>query len=157
MVYIKLPSVAGSIFEGSQTMKTVLVGGCFDFIHYGHIKFLEEAKKHGNKLIVMLESDETIKQLKGNDRPFHTQEQRKTMLESLRMVDEVILLYPHMTDVDYLETIKKIKPNSIALTEGDPILEKKLKQTESIGASAIIIPKVHTHSTSSLAKLAHLE
>ena len=149
--------MAGSIFEGGQTMKTVLVGGCFDFIHFGHVTFLSEAKKHGDTLVVMLESDETIKRLKGDDRPYHTQAQRKIMLESLRMVDEVILLHPHMTDADYLETIRKIKPDSIALTEGDPILEKKLKQTESIGASAVIIPKVLTHSTSSLAKLAHLE
>ena len=149
--------MAGSIFEGGQTMKTILVGGCFDFIHYGHIKFLDEAKKHGDKLVVMLESDETIKQLKGDDRPYHTQEQRKIMLESLRMVDEVVLLHPHMTDADYLETVKKIKPDSIAFTEGDPILEKKLKQTEIIGASAIVIPKVLTHSTSSLAKLLKLE
>ena len=149
--------MAGSIFEGGQTMKTILVGGCFDFIHFGHVKFLGEAKKHGDKLVVMLESDETIKRLKGDDRPYHTQEQRKIMLESLRMVDEVILLSPHMTDADYLETIKKIKPDSIALTEGDPILEKKLKQTETVGASAVVIPKVLTHSTSSLAKLLKLE
>jgi rfaE bifunctional protein nucleotidyltransferase chain/domain len=138
-------------------MKTVLVGGCFDFIHFGHVTFLDEAKKHGDKLIVMLESDETIKRLKGDDRPYHTQKQRKIMLESLRMVDEVLLLPPHMTDADYLETIKKIKPDSIALTEGDPILEKKLKQTETVGASAVVIPKVLTHSTSSLAKLLKLE
>lgn len=149
--------MAGSVFEGSQTMKTILVGGCFDFIHFGHVKFLSEAKKHGDKLVVMLESDETIKHLKGDDRPFHTQAQRKIMLKSLRMVDEIILLHPHMTDADYFETIKKIKPDSIAFTEGDPILEKKLKQTETIGASAIIIPKVLTHSTSSLAKLLKLE
>lgn len=138
-------------------MKTVLVGGCFDFIHFGHIKFLEEAKKHGDKLIIMLEPDETIKKLKGDGRPFHSQEQRKKMLEALRMVDEVIILPPHMTDADYFAVVKKINPNSIALTEGDPILEKKLKQTELSGAKAIIIPKIPTHSTSALAKLLNLE
>ncbi|MFZ2025473.1 MAG: adenylyltransferase/cytidyltransferase family protein [Microgenomates group bacterium] len=138
-------------------MKTVLVGGCFDFIHFGHIAFLNEAKKHGDKLIVMLEPDETIKKLKGEGRPFHTQEQRKKMLEALRMVDEVIILPPHMKDADYFETVKKINPSSIALTEGDPILEKKMKQTELVGASVVIIPKILTHSTSALAKLLKLE
>lgn len=138
-------------------MKTVLVGGCFDFIHFGHISFLREAKKHGDKLVVMLESDETIKKIKGEGRPFHTQQQRKTMLEALRMVDEVIMLPAGMNDTDYFKTIQKIHPDSVALTEGDPILEKKMKQTEAIGARAIVIPKILSHSTSSLAKLLKLE
>jgi len=138
-------------------MKTVLVGGCFDFIHFGHIAFLEAAKQHGDKLVVMLESDETIKRLKGEGRPFHTQEQRKKMLESLRMVDEVIMLPPMKNDTEYVTAIQKIKPDIIAFTEGDPILEKKMKQTELIGAKAIMIPKILTHSTSALAKLLKLE
>jgi FAD synthetase len=138
-------------------MKTVLVGGCFDFIHFGHISFLEQAKQHGEKLLVILESDETIRQLKGDGRPFHTQEQRKKMLESLRMVDEVISLPPMMSDADYFETVKRINPTIIAFTEGDPILEKKIKQTELVGAEAVIIPKVVTLSTSALAKLLKLE
>lgn len=149
--------MAGGLFTGDKTMKTVLVGGCFDFIHYGHISFLEEAKKHGDKLIVMLEPDETVKKRKGEGRPFHTQEQRKQMLEALRAVDNVIILPKNMTDADYVTEILEIKPDIIALTEGDPILEKKLKQTEMVGAKALVIPKILTHSTSSLAKLLKLE
>ncbi len=138
-------------------MKTVLVGGCFDLIHVGHITFLETAKQHGDKLVVMLESDETIQRLKGKDRPFHTQEQRKIMLEALRAVDEVLMLPPMDSDAAYMDVIKKIKPDIIALTEGDPILEKKMKQTERIGAQALVIPKTITHSTTTLAKLLKLE
>jgi len=138
-------------------MKTVLVGGCFDFIHFGHIDFFEKAKQHGDKLIVMLESDETIKRLKGEGRPFHTQEQRKKMLEAIRNIDEVIMLPPMEHDEDYFDTVKKIQPDIIALTEGDPILEKKMKQTELIGAKVVIIPKTITHSTTTLAKLLKLE
>ena len=137
--------------------KTVLVGGCFDILHLGHISFLQEAKKLGDKLVVMLESDETIQRLKGKNRPFHTQEQRKKMLEALRFVDEVIPLPPMHADTEYVDMVKKIHPQIIALTEGDPIMEKKIKQTESIGARAIIIPKTETHSTSALAKLIGLE
>ncbi len=138
-------------------MKTVLVGGCFDFIHVGHIDFLKKAKQHGDKLIVMLESDETIKRLKGEDRPFHTQQQRKEMLEELRTVDEVIMLPPLTTDEEYFETVKKIHPDVIALTEGDPLLEKKMKQTELVGAKVAVIPKTTTYSTTTLAKLLKLE
>jgi len=138
-------------------MTKVLVGGCFDFIHFGHISFLIQAKQQGDTLVIMLESDETIKRLKGEGRPFHTQEQRKQMLESLRMVDEVISLPPLTNDEDYVNTVIRIKPDVIAFTEGDPILEKKIKQTERVGAKAVIIPKITTPSTSVLAKLLHLE
>ncbi len=149
--------MAGGIFERNKTMKTVLVGGCFDLLHIGHIAFLEKAKQHADKLIVMLESDETIQRLKGKDRPFHTQAQRKKMLEALRSVDEVLPLPPMNNDAAYVDMVKKIKPDIIALTEGDPILEKKMKQTELIGAQVLVIPKTITHSTTTLAKLLKLE
>ena len=138
-------------------MKTVLVGGCFDLIHYGHVAFLKTAKQNGDTLVIMLESDETIQRIKGEGRPFHTQEQRKAMLEALRFVDEVIALPPMQTDEAYFEAIKKIHPDVIAFTEGDPIIDKKMKQAERVGASAVVIPKIKTHSTSTLAKLLKLE
>ncbi|MBI3343244.1 adenylyltransferase/cytidyltransferase family protein, partial [Candidatus Gottesmanbacteria bacterium] len=61
-------------------MKKILVGGCFDLLHYGHIRFLEEAKKLGDHLVVALESDENVRRMKGEGRPIHTQAQRKEML-----------------------------------------------------------------------------
>ena len=61
-------------------MKKVLVGGCFDFIHFGHISFLKQAKASGDYLIVALESDENVRLAKGDARPIHTQEQRKQKL-----------------------------------------------------------------------------
>ena len=70
--------------SGANNCKVVLVGGCFDLLHYGHIAFLKEAKKHGDYLIVLLESDENVRRLKGEGRPFHTQKQRKEMLASCR-------------------------------------------------------------------------
>lgn len=134
-------------------MKIILVGGCFDILHFGHINFLREAKKHGDYLIVALESDENVCRMKGDNRPIHSQEQRKEMLEALMFVDEVRSLPPMKTDEDYNALVKEIKPQVIAITEGDPILDKKQKQANSIGAQLIIIPKIHTPSTSQLAKL----
>ncbi len=138
-------------------MKTVLVGGCFDLIHIGHIYFLEEAKKLGDKLAVLLESDETIKKLKGEHRPVHTQEERKKMLLAIKFVDEVISISPLKTDEEYFDVIKNIRPDIIALTEGDPILEKKQKQAELISAKAVIIPRIPNISTTSLAKSLEVE
>ena len=138
-------------------MKTVLVGGCFDLLHFGHINFLREAKKHGDYLIVALESDENVRRMKGDNRPIHTQVQRKEMLEALTFVDEVRSLPQMKTDDDYNNLVLEIKPAIIAITEGDPILDKKQKQAGSIGAKLIIIPKVHTPSTSQLAKLLNLD
>jgi len=128
----------------------VLVGGCFDVLHYGHIIFLQKAKQYGNKLIVMLESDQTVQRLKGQGRPFHTQEQRKTMLESLRVVDEVVCLFPMHTDEDYLRVIADIHPSCIALTAGDPHANKKRAHAEKVRAKIVIIEKTNTPSTTDI-------
>jgi FAD synthetase len=138
-------------------MKTVLVGGCFDILHFGHISFLKQAKSYGDHLVVALESDENVRQKKGDLRPIHTQEKRKEMLESLSFVDEVRMLPAMHKDKDYIDFVIGMKPSVIAVTDGDPILEKKKKQAETIGAEFVIIPKIHTPSTSQLAKLLGLE
>jgi len=138
-------------------MKKVLVGGCFDLLHFGHIKFLEESKKLGEYLIVALESDENVRRMKGETRPIHTQTQRRAMLESLRMVDEVLLLPALTTDQDYETLVKDVNPSIIAITQGDPMETKKRHHAERIGASVVVIPKIHTPSTSQLAKLLGLE
>jgi FAD synthetase len=135
----------------------VLVGGCFDLLHYGHISFLKKAKSYGNYLLVVLESDENVRRVKGDTRPIHTQKERKEMLEALKCVDEVMELPAMRTDTDYFEMMHKIKPDVIAFTEGDPILDKKMEQGKQIGAKVVIIEKIHTPSTSQLAKLLDLE
>lgn len=138
-------------------MKKVLVGGCFDLLHFGHTEFLRQAKAHGDYLIVALESDENVKKLKGENRPIHSQEKRKKMLEALSDVDEVISLPPLSTDEEYAALVIKLQPAVLAVTEGDPVLEKKKIHAESVGAKLIIIPKIPTPSTSQLAKLLELE
>lgn len=138
-------------------MKKVLVGGCFDLLHYGHVRFLEEAKKLGDYLVVALESDENVRRMKGEGRPIHSQTQRKEMLEALSCIDEVIALPPMDTDADYKNLVTAVKPDVIAVTQGDPILDKKQKQADVIGARLVVIPKIPTPSTSQLAKLLGLE
>lgn len=138
-------------------MKKVLVGGCFDLLHYGHIRFLEEAKKLGDHLVVALESDENVRRMKGDHRPIHTQEQRKSMLEALISVDEVISLPPIQGHQEYFNLVTRVHPAVIAITQGDPKESNKRQQAEQIGATLVVIPKVPTPSTSQLAKLLGLE
>jgi FAD synthetase len=138
-------------------IKKVLVGGCFDLLHYGHIKFLEEAKKAGDYLVVALESDENVRRMKGPTRPIHTQELRKHMLLSLKYVDEIINLSSMHSDNDYLRLVQKVKPTIIAITDGDTMKDKKEMHAKTVGARLIVIPKIHTPSTSQLAKLLELE
>src|SRR5690606_3739180 len=66
--------------------KIILVGGCFDVLHEGHIKFLESAKKNADILILLLESDENISKRKGINRPVNIQKNRAIVLSSLKFV-----------------------------------------------------------------------
>lgn len=138
-------------------MKKVLVGGCFDLLHFGHIKFLEESKKLGDYLVVALESDENVKRMKGETRPIHSQTQRSAMLSSLRVVDEVIPLPPLKSDAEYAALVQSVSPAVIAITEGDAMEDKKRNHAALVGAVVAVIPKIHTPSTSQLAKLLGLE
>lgn len=138
-------------------MKKVLVGGCFDFIHFGHISFLKQAKALGDYLVVALESDENVRRTKGETRPIHSQDQRRDMLNSLTFVDEIIPLTPMNTDEDYFDLVQRLHPQIIAVTQGDPITDKKRQQAKLVGAQLVEIPKIHTPSTSQLAKLLGLE
>ena len=70
-------------------MKTVLVTGCFDLFHYGHLKFLEASAACGDRLIVGVAEDDTVRRVKGENRPIYPLEHRIALLEACRHVDGV--------------------------------------------------------------------
>ena len=70
-------------------MKKIVVNGTFDIIHPGHLALLNYAKSLGDFLIVAIDTDERVRQLKGPSRPINNQDERKLLLENLRAVDEV--------------------------------------------------------------------
>ncbi|MEM3422207.1 MAG: adenylyltransferase/cytidyltransferase family protein [Candidatus Bilamarchaeaceae archaeon] len=86
--------------------KVVLTGGVFDVLHAGHIYTLAQAKKYGDKLVVVVANDDYIRK-KGRE-PIHTQEYRAFMVKAIRYVDEVILGGKNPEDI-----IKKVKPDVI--------------------------------------------
>ena len=133
--------------------RIVLTGGCFDILHVGHVRFLSEAKKMGDYLVVLLESDKNVKKLKGENRPVFIQKERAEMLSALRSVDLVVLLPEMENDSDYLSLIRIIKPDAIVVTENDPNIEKKRGQARKIRGELEVVPFIRTLSTSKLAKI----
>ena len=118
--------------------KPVLVGGVFDVLHYGHIDFIKKAKAQGDYLIVALEPD--IKVVKYKKRqPIHTQQQRAENLLALRAVDEVLLLPELHGFDDYNALVQSVRPAVIAVTRGDPQMQNKQKQANSVGAEVVVV------------------
>ena len=71
--------------------KVVFTNGCFDIIHRGHVSYLNEAKSLGDILVLGLNSDKSVKRLKGESRPVNTEEDRKFVLENLKSIDFVVI------------------------------------------------------------------
>ena len=106
--------------------KIVLASGVFDVLHLGHVKFLEEAKKAGGKgaeLIVIVARDATVEKRKGK-KPILSENQRRALVESLRVVDEAILGYEKF---DIGRVIEKIEPNIIVVGYDQDGMEKTVR------------------------------
>ena len=104
----------------------VLASGTFDLLHFGHVKYLEEAKKAGGenaRLIVIVARDKTVEKRKGT-KPIMPENQRRALVESLEVVDEAILGYE---DFDIEMVIEKIKPNIIAVGHDQSGIEKAVR------------------------------
>lgn len=138
----------------AKQKKLVLVGGCFDVLHPGHIIFLEKAKLAGDYLVVLLESDEKIKRIKGSNRPIFSQKERAKMLKALKVVDRVVLLPFTNEDKEYDKIAGKIKPDIIATTSGDPQIHHKQRVAKLTGARLKIVTRFISSysSTNILAK-----
>ncbi len=132
--------------------KIVLVGGCFDILHLGHIYFLEKSKEEGEILFVLLESDENIKKWKGINRPINSQKNRGIVLSAISSVDYIIPLKGMTKTEDYDKLIVQINPDVIAITKGDKNIEKRQSQTDSIGAKLVKINKIEGISTTKFAE-----
>ena len=127
--------------------KVVFTNGCFDILHAGHVKYLQEAKKAGKVLIVGLNSDNSVKRLKGKSRPINSQNDRAFVLGGLDSVDFVVIFDE---DTPY-ELIKYIKPN-ILIKGGD------YKDKEVVGSDLVdevkLIDFVQGKSTTNIIKKA---
>jgi D-beta-D-heptose 7-phosphate kinase/D-beta-D-heptose 1-phosphate adenosyltransferase len=131
----------------SEGKKIVFTNGCFDLLHYGHIKYLERAKSFGDILIVAVNSDSSMKRLKGENRPINNQRDRAMVLASLEFVDFVTIF----EDLTPYRLISNLRPDYL-IKGGDwrkeDIVGKDL--VEAYGGKVRVIPFVKNYSTTNL-------
>jgi D-beta-D-heptose 7-phosphate kinase/D-beta-D-heptose 1-phosphate adenosyltransferase len=130
-----------------SSSKAVFTNGCFDILHVGHVRYLKEARAMGDKLIVGLNSDASVKRLKGAGRPVVSQADRKEVLEALESVDEVYIF-----DEDTpLELIKKVQPQ-VLVKGGDYSIEDIVgaKEVVSWGGEVKSLEFHQGHSSSTI-------
>lgn len=140
------------LVEKSQIWKkegliTTFTNGCFDILHSGHLELLTRSAALGDKLIVALNSDVSIKQLKGDSRPIQNENFRCWMMASLEIVDAVVL-FDEQTP---LQLIQSISP-SILVKGGDYSLDQVIgaEHVLSAGGKVEIIPFVNGFSTTNI-------
>lgn len=130
-----------------EKKKIVFTNGCFDIIHSGHAEYLESAKSLGDILIVGLNSDDSVREIKGAKRPINDQQSRALVLLSLRPVDYVCL-FEKPTPI---ELIQIVKPD--VLVKGGDWHKKDIVGTdfvESYDGKVVIIPVINNTSTSKI-------
>lgn len=134
--------------------KLVLAGGCFDILHFGHVKFLTAAKKRGDVLFILLENDKNVERFKGKGRPINSQEERAMVLSSLRPVDYVIILREMEKNSDYDKLVINLKPDIIATTKKSKQIIHNRRQAKLVDAKlALVINRISDRSTTRLANI----
>jgi D-beta-D-heptose 7-phosphate kinase/D-beta-D-heptose 1-phosphate adenosyltransferase len=132
-----------------QKKAVVFTNGCFDVIHRGHIEFLKFCKAQGDKVVLGLNSDNSVKIIKGPDRPINNQEDRAAVLAALETVDYITFF----DEPDPLNLIKKVKPD--VLVKGQDWAEKGVigrQFVESYGGKVVFAPFVEGKSTTAMIK-----
>jgi len=131
----------------SNNKKIVFTNGCFDLLHLGHIHLLREAKKLGDLLIVALNSDSSIRKIKGPSRPILPETERAELLASLEMVDFVTVF----SKPDPAEVIKALHPN-VLVKGGDWTQDQIIgKDTvEGHGGKVVALPFLSGHSSTKI-------
>ncbi len=129
--------------------KVVFTNGCFDILHAGHVHYLEQAKGLGDELVVGLNSDASVKTLKGTSRPINNLQERAKVLSSLKCVDRIV----PFADETPIKLIREIKPD--VLVKGGDYKVKDVvghKEIKSWGGEVKIIPLVPGLSTTNIIK-----
>lgn len=133
--------------ELKRTKKIVFTNGCFDILHAGHVRYLTAAKSFGDVLIVGLNTDESVRRLKGDSRPINNQFDRAEVLLGLKSVDHVIFFGERTAE----NLIAEVKPD-VYVKGGDYTLETlpEAKIVQSFGGRVELVNLVAGHSTTNI-------
>ena len=133
--------------EDHKDKKIVFTNGCFDILHIGHVRYLQEAAKLGDILVLGLNSDASVKRLKGPERPVNHEADRAELLCALGCIDYVVIFEEDTP----LELIKKIQPD-VLVKGGDYSNEYVVgtKEVEARGGKLVLIPFIEGKSTTSI-------
>lgn len=135
--------------KNNNEKKIVFTNGCFDIMHVGHMRYLQEAAKLGDVLVVGLNSDASVKRLKGPERPINSEYDRAEMMSALGFVDYVVIFEEDTP----LELIKKIQPD--VLVKGGDYSNEYVVGTNEVrarGGELVLIPFVEGKSTTNIIK-----
>ena len=130
-----------------KNKKVVFTNGCFDILHLGHQTYLNQSKALGDFLIVAINSDESVKSLKGDERPINNQELRSKNLLNLECVDEVVVF----SEKTPLKLIEFLLPD--VLTKGGDYNHKNIVGSnivEENGGKVILLPYLKGYSTTTI-------
>ena len=131
----------------NQSKKIVFTNGCFDILHKGHVTYLNEAKKLGDLLVIGLNSDASVKRLKGSERPINNERDRQYVMSQLKPVDFVEIF----SEDTPLNLILKIRPN-VLVKGGDWKIDQIVGAKEVIlnGGEVFSLQFVDGYSTTSI-------
>jgi rfaE bifunctional protein nucleotidyltransferase chain/domain len=133
----------------AEQCRLVLTNGCFDLLHVGHVRYLQEAARLGDYLAVAVNSDESVRSLKGAGRPINSQEDRAEILAALACVN-FVTIFPEPRVTKVIEAVRPavyVKGGDYAAESLDPGERAAL---EAIGAKILTLSLVPGKSTSSL-------
>ncbi|MBI5774213.1 MAG: D-glycero-beta-D-manno-heptose 1-phosphate adenylyltransferase [Verrucomicrobia bacterium] len=133
----------------AEGRRLVMTNGCFDLLHTGHVTYLAAARALGDALLVGLNSDASVRELKGASRPLNCEDDRALVLAALQCVDGVVV-FPQRTVVELLAAVKP----DVYVKGGDYTIETlnqdERRMAESHGGKIIILPVVPGKSTTAL-------
>ncbi|MFP5385457.1 MAG: D-glycero-beta-D-manno-heptose 1-phosphate adenylyltransferase [Bacteriovoracia bacterium] len=133
--------------EENKGKRIVFTNGCFDILHRGHVTYLSEARKLGDLLLIGLNSDASVKRLKGSDRPINNEDDRRYVLSQLKSVDFVEIFHEDTP----LNLIKRVKPK-ILVKGGDWKIDQIVgaKEVLADGGDVFSLSFVDGYSTTSI-------
>jgi rfaE bifunctional protein nucleotidyltransferase chain/domain len=144
-------SQIGEVVRNSKAAGKTLVftNGCFDIIHAGHVRYLAEARKLGDCLIVGLNSDRSVQELKGPTRPINHQDDRAEVIAALAVVDYAVIFDERTAEI----LIDEVKPD-IYVKGGDYCIDDipEAKIVAANGGKTILVPEVAGRSSTNIIK-----